>query len=303
MATKKVGVLMGGPSAEREISLRTGKGVLDALRSKGHDAIELRWDDSADPCALVRSAGVVWIALHGTHGEDGCIQGLLECLKVPYTGSGVTASALAMDKVLSKRIFDDQEIPTPAWKVLERDADPREAGKPFGVPVVVKPAREGSTVGVTVVRRESELDAAVALARKCHGETLVERYIAGKELSVAILDGAVLGTVEIRPKVSVYDYEAKYERGDTEYLVPAPLDPKVDDAVKTSALAAYRALGCCAHARVDVRLDEEGKGWVLEVNTLPGMTGTSLLPKIAAKRGMDYATLCEKILASAGLRA
>lgn len=303
---KRIAVLMGGISSEREVSLNTGRGVHEALRSKGYDSIAIDWREGADLVGELRAAkpDAVWIALHGTWGEDGCVQGLLECLRIPYTGSGVTASALAMDKVLSKRIFDDHGIPTPDWRVLgAADSPASHAGAVGGVPCVVKPSREGSTVGITIVKRMEDLDAAVALARRCHGETLFERFIAGRELSVGILGDAVLGTVEIRTKAAYYDYEAKYQRSDNEYLVPAPLDPKVDDEVRTAALRAHRALGCEGYGRVDVRLDESGRPWVLEANTLPGMTATSLLPKIAKHAGIDYATLCERILQSASLRA
>jgi D-alanine-D-alanine ligase len=284
---------MGGLSAEREVSMSTGRGVLRALVERGHDAVALEWREGTDLTALFAGVDVVWNALHGTWGEDGCVQGLLECLRIPYTGSGVLASAVAMDKILSKRLFDAAKIPTPDWTL---DATPKR------YPCVVKPAREGSTVGVTIVREPAELADALALAARCHGETLIEDFIPGREASVGILDDAVLGTVEIRPHRAFYDYAAKYQSGDTEYLVPPSFGPDVDGPVQAASLAAYQALGCKGHARVDARIDAAGRPFVLEVNTLPGMTGTSLLPKIAAHRGMDYGALCERILASAGLR-
>lgn len=297
---KRIGVVMGGLSAEREVSLNTGKGVFRALVEKGYDAVALDWTAENDLPSLLRAerVEVVWNALHGTWGEDGAVQGLLECLRIPYTGSGVTASAVAMDKILSKRLFDHHGIPTPAWTVLARDDGPPD----FGWPVVVKPSREGSTVGVTIVQRPEDWIEAVAAARKCHGEPLAERYIPGREASVGILDGEVLGTVEIRPRRAFYDYAAKYQSGDTEYLVPPSFGPEIDAPCREHSRAAYAALGCAGHARVDVRIDPDGKVFVLEVNTLPGMTGTSLLPKIAAHRGMDYATLVEKILEACALR-
>ena len=303
MATKsekRVGVLMGGLSSEREVSLNTGKGVLRALLERGYPAVGIDWTEGQDLMGLLRGVDVVWNALHGTYGEDGCVQGLLECLKIPYTGSGVLASAAAMDKVMSKRLFDAAGIPTPEWTVIEDDGA-SSAGR-FGWPLVVKPSREGSTVGVTIVQEAGQLAGAIAEARRCHGETMMERYIAGREASVAILDDEVLGSVEIRPRRAFYDYAAKYQSGDTEYLVPPTYADDVRAASEDAALRAYLALGCKGHARVDARIDEEGRPWVLEVNTLPGMTGTSLLPKIAAHRGMDYATLVERILASATLR-
>jgi D-alanine-D-alanine ligase len=299
-AKARIGVLMGGLSAEREVSLNTGKGALRALLEKGYDAFGIEWSDGQDLTELLRAGRVevVWNALHGTYGEDGCVQGLLECLKIPYTGSGVLASALAMDKVLSKRLFDAAGIPTPRWGVLGEGESPRG----FDFPLVIKPSREGSTVGVTIVEDEGGVAAAIAEARRCHGEVMVEDYIAGREASVAILDDEVLGSVEIRPHRAFYDYAAKYQSGDTEYLVPPTYAAEVSRVTEDAALRAYRAVACRAHARVDVRIDDAGRPFVLEVNTLPGMTGTSLLPKIAAHRGMDYATLVERILASAGLR-
>lgn len=305
MKTKKVGVLMGGASSEREISLRTGAGVHRALTEKGYSSVAIDWVMSKDLSSLLRESGVevVWNALHGTFGEDGCVQGLLECLKIPYTGSGVLGSALAMDKVLSKRVFDGQGIPTPSWRVLDQGSDAAAIARSVGYPAVVKPSREGSTVGVTIVREEEELSAAVKEARGHHGVPLVERYIPGREISVAILDDAVLGSVEIRPKKGFYDYGAKYLTGDTEYLVPAPLPPDTGRAASDAALRAHQALGCSGHSRVDLRVEEKGKGWVLEVNTLPGLTETSLLPKIARHAGIDYATLVERILSGARLWA
>jgi D-alanine-D-alanine ligase len=301
---RRVGVLMGGISSERDVSLNTGKGVLEALRSKGHDAVGIDWTEDRDLTRLIRDEriDVIWNALHGTWGEDGCVQGLLECLRIPYTGSGVTASAVAMDKILSKDLFRANMVYTPEHTVLRDGDDAASEAAQLGYPVVVKPSREGSTVGVTIVKEEAQLADAVALARACHGVTFLEEYIAGRELSVAILDDQVLGTVEIRPRKAFYDYQAKYLSGDTEYLVPAPLSPVADAQAREQGLLAYQALGCCGHARVDLRLDPDDRPWVLEVNTLPGMTGTSLLPKIARHAGIDYATLCEKILDGAGLR-
>jgi D-alanine-D-alanine ligase len=301
---RRIGVLMGGLSSEREVSLNTGKGVLRALLERGRDAVAIEWSEGRDLTELLRDArvDVVWNALHGTWGEDGCVQGLLECLKLPYTGSGVLASAVAMDKVLSKRLFDAAAIPTPRWRVIGDDEDAARAAAGFEYPLVIKPSREGSTVGVTIVRDPAGVAPALAAARRCHGEPLIEEFIAGREASVAILDDAVLGTVEIRPRRGFYDYAAKYQSGDTEYLVPPSFGPEIDRPCQDAALRAYLALGCKGHARVDARIDEAGRPWVLEVNTLPGMTGTSLLPKISAHRGLDYATLVERILASAALR-
>jgi D-alanine-D-alanine ligase len=302
----RIGVLMGGISAEREVSLKTGQGVLKALLDTGHDAVGIDWTEGLDVHELLRAqrVGVVWNALHGTFGEDGCVQGLLECLKIPYTGSGVLASGLAMDKVQSKRIFDAAHIPTPPWRILGDDLEASQAlAREQGYPLVVKPSCEGSSVGVTIVHAEEGLAAAIAHARKCHGQVLLEKYIPGREVNVGILDDQVLGTVEIRPHTEFYDYEAKYLRNDTEYLLPAPLGAPVDRAVREAALSAHRAFGCAGYSRVDLRVDPAGRPFVLEVNTLPGMTGTSLLPKLARHAGLDYADLVVRILRSAALRA
>jgi D-alanine-D-alanine ligase len=305
-AGKRVAVVMGGISAEREVSLGTGAGVLAALRGNGWDAVAIDWTEQSSLARQLEDAraDVVWNALHGTYGEDGAVQGLCACARVACTGSGILASALAMDKVMSKRIFESNAVPTPRWRVLDHDgpadgADAADALRTQSLPCVVKPANEGSSVGVTIVEDRAQLAGAVALARRYHGDVIVEDYIAGTEVFVGILDRRVLGSVEVRPATKFYDYEAKYKRGDTKYLLPPELPSAIVASVEQHALAAYVALDCSGHARVDLRVSTAGEPFVLEVNTLPGMTGTSLLPKIARAAGMDYATLCERILASA----
>ena len=302
---RRVGVLLGGLSAEREVSLESGAGVLRALAERGYDCVGIDWAPGTSLPVLLAEhrVDVIWNALHGTYGEDGAVQGLCACMGIACTGSGILASALAMDKIASKRIFETTGVLTPPWQVIDPTVEPADAAQAvlahWELPLVVKPANEGSSVGVTIVRERGELAGAVALARKHHGPTLVERYIAGAELCVGILADAVIGSLEIRPRSGFYDYAAKYQRDDTEYLIPPP---QPDDAVASSeevSLRAYHALGCSGYARVDVRVDESGIPYVLEVNTLPGMTSHSLLPKIAAHGGMDYATLCERILALA----
>jgi D-alanine-D-alanine ligase len=303
---KRVAVVMGGLSAEREVSLNTGAGVLAALQSNGWDAIAIDWRDGTSLARLVEDAraDVVWNALHGTFGEDGAVQGLCACLRLPCTGSGILASALAMDKVMSKRIFESNGVPTPRWRLLDHDgpadgSDGVAALADWPLPCVIKPANEGSSVGVSVIDDRAALAPAVALARGFHGPILVEDYIAGTEVFVGILDDKVLGSVEVRPATRFYDYDAKYKRTDTKYLLPPELPRAVIERAERHALAAYRALGCSGHARPDLRIDTAGEPFVLEVNTLPGMTKTSLLPKIARAAGMDYPALCEAILASA----
>jgi D-alanine-D-alanine ligase len=298
---------MGGLSAEREVSLNTGAGVLAALQERQHDVIGIDWKEGASLPRMLEDARiqVVWNALHGTYGEDGAVQGLCATMGIACTGSGILASALAMDKVASKRIFESHGVPTPRWQLLPGSdgpadgSDAADALADWSMPVVVKPSNEGSSVGVTVVDEPAQLAAAVALARRFHGPVIVEEYIAGTEVFVGILDGEVLGSVEVRPAGRFYDYDAKYKRNDTRYLIPPELPAHVLGRAEVYALAAYRALGCSGHSRPDLRISESGDAFVLEVNTLPGMTATSLLPKIAKSRGMDYATLCERILASA----
>jgi D-alanine-D-alanine ligase len=299
----RIGVLMGGLSSEREVSLESGAGVVAALRARGHDVVGIDWDEGASlPGELIENdVAVVWNALHGTFGEDGAVQGLLTCMRIPYTGSGILASSLAMDKIASKRIFTAAGVPTPRCVIVPRDADLHPLLADVAPPLAVKPALEGSSVGVSIVFERAEIEPAVALARAHRGATLVEDYIAGAEINVAILGDDVLGSVEIRPARGFYDYEAKYKRDDTQYLVPPPVDEDVLARVEAVALVAHRALGCRGHSRVDLRVSPAGEPFVLEVNTLPGMTSHSLVPKIAAYRGMSYAELCERILATAAL--
>lgn len=300
---RRVAVVMGGLSAEREVSLNTGAGVHAALLERGWDAVAIDWQPGMSlPAALEASrAAVVWNALHGTWGEDGAVQGLCACLQLPCTGSGILASALAMDKVMSKRIFESNGVPTPRWRVLPHEPGEGELADlaAWPVPLVVKPANEGSSVGVSIVESHDQLAAALATARKFHGPVIIEDYIAGTEVFVGILNGRVLGSVEVRPAGKFYDYEAKYKRNDTTYLIPPELPSPVITRAEALALAAYEALGCSGHARPDLRISTTGEAFVLEVNTLPGMTKTSLLPKIARSIGMDYPTLCEEILETA----
>lgn len=297
---RRVGVLMGGLSAERDVSLDTGRGVYDALISRGHDCVAIDWTEGSSLPALLADAkvDVVWNALHGTYGEDGAVQGLMQCLGISYTGSGILASSLAMDKVASKRIFESHEIGTPAWRLADDDETSAQVLARMPAPLVVKPANEGSSVGVTVVTDPAQLDDALALARRCHGPTLVETFIAGTEIQTGILDDQVLGSIDVRPAAGFYDYDAKYCRDDTQYLTPTLPDAILAKA-EQAALDAHRALMCGSYSRVDMRVSDDGVAYVLEVNTLPGMTSHSLLPKIAANKGIDYASLCEKILFSA----
>ncbi|MBZ0220779.1 MAG: D-alanine--D-alanine ligase [Candidatus Methylomirabilis sp.] len=294
---KKIGVLMGGTSEEREISLKTGSAVLGALLEKGYRAVAI--DAGKDLPAKLRAGkiDVAFIALHGRHGEDGCVQGLLEVMGIPYTGSGVRASAMAMDKVVAKKVMESHGVSTPKSLVYSG-----KGAVTLRPPLVVKPACQGSAIGVSIVKGRSGLKKALELAESFRGGVLVEKYIEGRELTIGILDGTALPTIEIRPrKGGFYDYKAKYTKGMTDFLVPAPIAKAVDKRAAKEALAAYRALGCSGAARVDLMLGGNGTPYVLEVNTVPGMTELSLLPRAAEAAGMDYPALVEEILKGAGL--
>jgi D-alanine-D-alanine ligase len=306
--TRRIGVLMGGTNAEREVSLRTGEGVAAALESRGHDVERLEWSAGGPmPDAMVREAGVdvVFLALHGRGGEDGCVQGMLELMGVPYTGSGVLASALAMDKLKAKEMFRLHNVPTPPYYVATKAdlAELEEVHGSFGFPCIVKPRREGSSVGLSKASSLAELASAIERGLELDEHVLVERFVKATEVHVGILDGRVLGAVEVAPKSGLYDYKAKYTAGMTDYHLPPRLPATRLRGVMNLAERAARALGCSGACRVDLLVTEGENEYVLEVNTLPGMTATSLLPKIAAAAGMDYPTLCEAILEGARLHA
>jgi D-alanine-D-alanine ligase len=306
LKTKRVGVLMGGLSQERDVSLRTGAAVSKALRSLGYDVVDIDVGKDLPARLAAEKVEVAWLALHGRYGEDGCVQGLLESLFIPYTGSGVLASAVGMEKVFAKQLFSVHGIPTPPYKVFTDDQSARAAADslPFPFPVVVKPSREGSSVGVHVCKTKDEYLAAVADASKYAGFLLVERFIKGREVQGAVLDNEALGVIEVRVAREFYDQEAKYKAGSgTQYLFPAPLPADQYARVNEVCLGAHKALGCAGASRSDVIVTEGGEVFVLETNTLPGMTETSLLPKIAAGRGIDFPTLCERILLGASLKA
>ncbi len=305
---KRVGVIMGGSSGEREVSLRSGAAVAAALEARGHDVVRLALGESFGPeigHTLTRSrVDVAFLALHGRHGEDGCIQGLLELARVPYTGSSVLASALAMDKLKAKEMFRLHNVPTPPYYTVNGAddlADLEAIHGSFGFPVVVKPRGEGSSLGVSKAGSLAELAAALEAAFEYDDTVIVERFVAGVEINVGILDGRVLGAIEIAPRGGMYDYEAKYTPGMTEYFMPARLPPTRYRGVCNLADRAVRALGCTGAARVDLLVTSGENEYVLEVNTLPGMTETSLLPKIAAAAGYDFGQLCEAMLEGARL--
>lgn len=292
-------VMLGGPSAEREVSLVTGTAVARALRSLGHRVHEL--DPQPGNWDLAAGTEVVFLALHGTYGEDGTVQQELENLGVPYTGCGVEASRLAFDKVLTKQRCVEHGVPTARYQVFDRASKPWPTG--WVPPVVLKPVRQGSSVGLQFVREISAWPQALAESLKYDTEVLMEEMILGRETTVGILAGVPLPVVEVRPKQGGYDYRNKYTAGATEYLCPAPFEPGVTSGIQNAALAAFRAIQGRDYARVDVMVRQDGSPVVLEVNTLPGMTETSLLPKAAAAAGMSYEQLCQRMIELAVARA
>jgi D-alanine-D-alanine ligase len=299
----RIGVLMGGQSSERDVSLRTGHAVHQALLRRGYDAVAIDVDESIDVQLREQKIEIAFVALHGPGGEDGTIQGLLETRGLPYTGSGVRASAIAIHKDVTKTMLIAAGIPVPQGAVIRKDARSQKLPRGLAWPVVVKPASEGSTVGITIVRRSSEWADAVRRAHEHDDDAVVETYIPGREITVAILSGQVLPVIEIVAPGGFYDYAAKYQKGHTQYLCPAPVPAAVTTRLKALALDTYRAIGCEGAARVDFRVTPRGKPFVLEINTTPGMTETSLLPMAAAQAGVDYDALTERILESAIHRA
>jgi len=308
MKTKRVGVLMGGCNGERDVSLLSGDGVASALESRGHAVTRIVWTEGGlglDELLRAHPVDVMFLALHGRGGEDGCVQGVLEVMGIPYTGSGVLASALAMDKLKAKEMFRLHNVPTPPYyTVTQREVDDlEELHGSFGFPAIVKPRREGSSLGVEKVASLAELAAGVGRALAFDDHVLVERFVRAKEVHVGILEGRVLGAIEVVPKGGFYDYAAKYTSGMTDYISPPEMPATRLRGVMNLAERAARALSCTGACRVDLLVTEGENEYVLEVNTLPGMTPTSLLPKIAAAAGMDYPSLCAAILAGARLNS
>lgn len=291
----RVAVLLGGTSSEREVSLDSGRGVLEALRSRGVDAYAV----DGIPALLdgIRASGVdrVFNILHGGDGENGVLQGLLSALGVPFTGPGVLGCALTMDKIRTKQVWQAEGLPTARFVRLPPGADVAAAVRELGLPVFIKPSAEGSSVGVFRVVDEAGLGEAVAFARGYPGELLAEQLVAGGEFTVGILGGLALPSIEIVPARGWYDYHAKYVADDTQYLCPG-LEGDDEAVLRHLALEAFRAVGCSGWGRVDVMRHADGRFALMEINTAPGMTSHSLVPKAAAQLGIDYAELCWRIL-------
>ena len=304
MKYRKIAVLMGGPSTEREVSLNTGTAIVEALKSKGYDTVGV----DLDPRCLLDQlkavgADVVFNAIHGLYGEDGAVQGALDMAGIPYTGSGVTASAIAMDKAICKQLFSAAQIPTPAFKLYaanqSREDVIEDICRQFRLPVVTKAATQGSSIGVYIVNTREELPGAVAEAFTYSRQIVVEEYIRGRELTVAVIGGdqaSSMPIIEIAPYSGRYDYKSKYTKGATEYIVPAKIDGTLTAEIQKTAVEVFNLIGCRGVARVDIMLGADNKYYVLEINTIPGMTGTSLVPKAAAAEGISFPDLCEQIL-------
>ena len=322
----KITVLLGGDSPERDVSLASGMGIVEALRSRGHDVSpldpagktgadaveahigeappsdlpELSPEEALDwlRSPLLREADAVFVGLHGGAGEDGTIQALLESVRASYTGTGVLGSALSMNKDRSKALFNEAGVQTAEHLLVQADSGAsviEEVGQLFGFPVVVKPNNQGSSVGFSFVREPEELIEAVAKAASYSSDVLVERYIAGREITVAILDGEPLPVVEIVPEGGFYDYKRKYTKGTSRYVAPAEIDSRIAERVQREAMLAYHSICCRDYARADFRMDGSGEPYCLEVNTLPGMTGLSLVPMAAKAAGIDFEELVERI--------
>lgn len=287
-----IAVMLGGPSAEREVSLRGGQAVARALRARGHSVKEV--DPVPGKWRLPEGTSAVFLALHGTYGEDGQIQRELDALGVPYTGCGAEASRVAFNKVLTKQKCIEAGVPTAEFRVITDPAAPFPPG--FPLPAVLKPVKQGSSVGLRFIETEADWPEALRFSFQYDDELLIEPKIAGRETTAGILDGRALPLVEVRPHQGTYDYQNKYTSGATDYFCPADFEPSAAARIQEAALCAFQAIGGRDYARVDIMATPAGEPCVLEVNTLPGMTETSLLPKAAAAAGISYEELCEKMV-------
>lgn len=304
----KIGVICGGISSEREISLKTGESIYKALLSMDYDTEFI--DFKGDNISVFNKIDIAFLALHGKYGEDGSVQGLLELFKIPYTGSGILASSLAIDKIFSKKIFILDNIPTPEYASLNFSANlnfdsiKKDIENRMGYPLVVKPSREGSTIGVTIVENENELEGAINFAGIYDSKILIEKFIKGRQLTVSLIGNkpTALPVIEVKPKSGFYDFKSKYTAGLTEYIVPALLDKDIEAKIKELSIKTHNSLGCYGVSRVDLILDENNKLFVLELNTMPGMTSTSLVPKAAAAAGISFEKLVEIILNYSSLK-
>jgi len=295
----KVAVIFGGKTAEREVSLKSGALVLAALRARGVDAHAFDPADKGLEALIAGRYERAFIALHGRFGEDGTLQGALEWLDLRYTGSGVLGSALAMDKLRAKRLWMAEGLPTPPFEILDAKSDFHETARRLGLPLMVKPVNEGSSIGMSKVRAAGDLEEAYALAVNYDRAVIAERFIEGSELTAGILGDEALPLIRLETPRDFYDYQAKYIADDTRYLIPCGLSAAREREIQQLCLRAFRALGCSGWGRVDLMLDRAGEPWLLEVNTSPGMTDRSLVPMAARAAGLSYEDLCVRILEGA----
>lgn len=294
-----IGVLMGGASSERGISLKSGHAVYNAIKSSRLDtiAIDIKTENVRENISLIKSKKIdcAFIALHGRFGEDGQIQAILETLKIAYSGSGVKASRLAMDKIASLRIFERSGLNIPAYQVVRKNTN-LKIREELGLPFVVKPATHGSSIGLSIIDKKGDLEKAVNFANLFDKRVIIQEYIKGRELTAGILDEEALPIIEIIPKKSFFDYEAKYKEGMADYIIPAKLPKRCAGMIQKAALSAHKLLGCSGCSRVDIILSEDNTPYILEINTIPGFTSTSLLPKAAKAAGIDFNALCLKLI-------
>ena len=295
----KVAVLMGGLSAEREISLLSGNAVLDALKNKGVDAHGIDVDENVVKELVNENYQRAFIVLHGRGGEDGTMQGLLELMSVPYTGSGVMASSLAMDKLKTKQVWLAMGLPTPDFCILDSEETCQQALEILGLPLIIKPVLEGSSIGMSKVEREDELVPAWEKAQQCGGTVIAEKWIVGEEYTAAMLDDQVLPMIKLKTSHKFYDYDAKYEADDTQYICPCGLPEAQEAEFAELAAAAFNAVGASSWGRVDFMVDENNQPWLIEVNTVPGMTSHSLVPMAAKQAGLSFEELVVRILSLA----
>ena len=296
MKDKKIGVLMGGRSSEREISLKSGKAVFQSLLRKGYNAVKIDVGNNIAEKLMKGKLQVAFIALHGRWGEDGTVQGLLEMMGIPYTGSGVLGSAVSIDKAMTKLLLDSMDLPTPSYVVYN-------AGDKinFPIPFVVKPAKEGSTIGISIVRKEKDKAGAVKGALKYDAKVLIEKYIEGDEITVGIVNNRALPVIQVKPLKGFYDFEAKYTKGMTKYIIPAEISRSVEKRASNLALTVYKAFELSGCVRIDMIVDKD-KPMVIDINTSPGMTETSLVPKAWGHLGRSFDELVEEILKGASLK-
>lgn len=296
LKAQRIGVLMGGKSSERDISFKSGKAVIKGLKRRGYNVTAIDVDPDLAIKLKRKHIGAAFIALHGRWGEDGSVQGLLEIMGIPYTGSGVLGSAMAMDKVVMKMMFESMGIPSPAYTQAEDGGTVH-----FPLPFVVKPANEGSTIGISIVKKQKEVMAAIKKARMFDKKVMVEKYIEGDEITVGIVNGEALPVVQVKPSSGFYDFEAKYTKGMTEYIVPAKIDKTIAKKAGDIAMEVYKAFELAGCVRIDMLVDDDLPK-VIDINTSPGMTETSLVPKAWESLGRTFDELVEAILMEASLK-